>query len=65
MRCGENRGSGRRDWFAKNYNVTTFEEAMRVGAPGTENGAFVGMVIGYWEQPCALLNCALLHGSVL
>jgi hypothetical protein len=34
---------------------------MRIAAPGTESGAFVGMVIGYWEQACALLNYGLLH----
>ena len=50
-----------RDWFAKNYIVNSFEDAMRIGAPGTEAGAFVGMVIGYWEQACALLNYGLLH----
>ncbi len=50
-----------RDWFAKNYIVNSFDEAMRVATPGTERGAFVGMVIGYWEQTCALLNYGLLH----
>lgn len=34
---------------------------MRLGAPGTEYGNFVGMVIGYWEQACALLNYGLLN----
>jgi hypothetical protein len=34
---------------------------MRLGAPGTEQGTFFGMVIGYWEQACALLNYGLLH----
>ena len=34
---------------------------MRIAPPGTEHGAFVGMVIGYWEQACALLNYGLLH----
>ena len=34
---------------------------MRIAPPGTENGAFVGMVIGYWEQACASLNYGLLH----
>ena len=29
--------------------------------PGTEHNAFVGMVMGYWEQTCALLNYGLLH----
>ena len=50
-----------RDWFAQNYIVETVEDTMRVAAPGTETGAFVGMVIGYWEQACALLNYGLLH----
>jgi hypothetical protein len=50
-----------RDWFQQNYQADTFEEAMRYMAPGSENGAFVGMVIGYWEQTCALLNYGLLH----
>jgi hypothetical protein len=50
-----------RDWFQQNYNAETFDDAMRIAAPGTETGAFVGMVIGYWEQACALLNYGLLH----
>ena len=50
-----------RDWFFKNYHVRTFEDAMRLMAPGTESGAFAGMVFSYWEQACALLNYGLLH----
>jgi len=50
-----------RDWFSKNYFVDTFEDAMRIAAPGTEGGAFAAMVMGYWEQACALLNYGLLH----
>lgn len=50
-----------RDWFFKNYHVETFEDAMRIAAPGTEGGVFAGMVFGYWEQACALLNAGLLH----
>lgn len=50
-----------RDWFQQNFNPETMEDAMRIAAPGTEHGAFVGMVIGYWEQACALLNYGLLH----
>ena len=45
----------------KNYIVNSFDDAMRIAAPGTEGGAFAGMVIGYWEQACALLNHGLLH----
>lgn len=50
-----------RDWFAKNFNVRTLDEAMRLAGPGTESGAFFGMVVGYWEQACALVNYGLLH----
>ena len=50
-----------REWFFKNYFPTTFEESMRIAAPGTEGGTFVMMVFGYWEQTCALLNYGLLH----
>ena len=50
-----------RDWFQQNYNAETLEEAMKIAAPGTEHGNYVGMVIGYWEQACALLNHGLLH----
>ena len=50
-----------RDWFFRNYHVETIEDAMRIAAPGTEGGAFVGMVLSYWEQACAFLNYGLLH----
>lgn len=50
-----------RDWFQQNYHAETIDEAMRIAPMGTETGAYVGMVIGYWEQACALLNYGLLH----
>ena len=50
-----------RDWFFRNYFAETMEESARIAAPGTENGALVMMVFGYWDQTCALLNYGLLH----
>jgi hypothetical protein len=50
-----------RDWFQQNYKAETFDEAMRIAPMGSEQGTFVGMVFGYWEQACALLNHGLLH----
>src|SRR6185503_5757364 len=50
-----------RDWFQKSYNAETLDEAMKLAAPGTEHGNFLGMVIGYCEQACTLLNYELLH----
>ena len=50
-----------RDWFIQNYFPQSFDEAMKIATPGSEHGAFFGMVIGYWEQTCALLNYGLLN----
>src|SRR6516225_155357 len=50
-----------RDWYNKNYYVDSWEESMQIAAPGSEGGTSVGMVLGYWEQACALLNYGLLH----
>ncbi len=50
-----------RDWFFRNYMPQTFEESMKIAAPGTEGGTNFMMVTGYWEQTCALLNYGLLH----
>ncbi len=50
-----------RDWFFTNFFANNFDEAMRTAAPGTEGGTYYMMVVGYWEQACALLNYGLLH----
>ena len=50
-----------RDWFFTNCFANTWEEAMRIAAPGTEGGTNFMMVVSYWEQACALLNYGLLH----
>jgi hypothetical protein len=50
-----------RDWFQQHYRAETMEEAMTVAPMGSEKGTFVGMVMGYWEQACALLNHGLLN----
>jgi len=50
-----------RDWYFKNYFVDSLEDSMRIAAPGTESGAFVMMVLSYWEQACSMLNHGLLH----
>jgi hypothetical protein len=50
-----------RDWFFKNYQVDSFDDAMKIAPPGSEAGTNVMMVVSYWEQACALLNYGLLH----
>ena len=50
-----------RDWYFANCFADTLDEAMRIAPPGTEAGTNFMMVIGYWDQACALLNYGLLH----
>jgi len=50
-----------RDWFFKNYWPQSFDDCMKQAAPGSENGAYVMMVLSYWEQACSMLNHGLLH----
>src|SRR6267143_7213762 len=50
-----------RDWFQQNFYAETIDDFMRSAQMGTETGTYVGMVMGYWEQACALLNYGLLH----
>jgi hypothetical protein len=50
-----------RDWFSANFKARTLDEIQRLAPSGTEKSAFVGMVFGYWEQACTLLNYGLLH----
>lgn len=53
-----------RDWFGKSFFADNFEEAMRIAPPMSEGGTFFMMVLGYWEQACALLNYGLLHDEL-
>lgn len=50
-----------RDWFQQNYKADTLDEAMKLMTPGSESNAYTGMVLGYWDQACTLLNYGLLH----
>lgn len=50
-----------RDWFVKSFYLENADDFMKVAAPGTEGGTYAGMVFGYWEQACAMLNYGLLH----
>ena len=53
-----------RDWFFQNYWADTFDEGMKIAAPGTEGGTNFMMVVSYWEQACALLDYGLLHDDL-
>lgn len=53
-----------RDWYFQNYFPESMEHAMQIAPMGAEGGTNVMMVLGYWEQACALLNYGLLHDEL-
>ncbi|MCI0356184.1 MAG: DUF4760 domain-containing protein [Acidobacteria bacterium] len=50
-----------RDWFANNFAPKTMAEMQHLMPPGSDESAYVRMVVSYWEMVCALLNHGLLH----
>jgi len=50
-----------RDWYANNFAPKTMQEMQHLVPPGSDENAYLRMVVSYWETVCALLNHGLLH----
>jgi hypothetical protein len=50
-----------REWFAGNFAPKTMQEMQHLIPPGSDENAYLRMVVTYWETVCALLNHGLLH----
>jgi hypothetical protein len=49
-----------REWFATNFYPTTPEEVMKVCPPGSQESAFMRMVVSYWEMVASIVNRGLI-----
>ncbi len=50
-----------REWFIANFFPASPEDSQRLAPPGSQEHAFMRMVLSYWDQACILLNYGLLH----
>ena len=51
-----------RSWLGGEFWPNTYDDLLKeVGQMGSDHNRYFRMVIGYWEQACALLNYGLLH----
>lgn len=50
-----------RDWFANSFQAQALDDIERLAPQGSEENAYMRMVVTYWETVCALLNYGLLH----
>ncbi|MGA8222970.1 MAG: hypothetical protein WB780_15075 [Candidatus Acidiferrales bacterium] len=49
-----------REWFGTHFNVKTPEEFMLLCPPGSQENAFMRMVISYWEMVSSIVNRGLI-----
>jgi hypothetical protein len=54
-----------RAWFAANFNATTAEEMMKLCPPGSQENAYVRMVLGYWEMAASFVTAGVLNQDLL
>lgn len=50
-----------REWFMTHFNATTAEEMMKLCPPGSQENAFMRMVISYWEMVAGIVNRGLIE----
>jgi hypothetical protein len=49
-----------REWFLSHFNATNAEEMMKLVPPGSQENAFMRMVISYWEMVASIVNRGLI-----
>ncbi len=50
-----------RDWFARNFKVATLEEFNTICPQGSEENAYVRMVLSYWEMVASFITSGVLN----
>lgn len=50
-----------RDWFAKNFKANTLEEFNTICPLGSEENAYVRMVLSYWEMVASFVTSGVLN----
>lgn len=53
-----------REWFMTNFNATSAEEMMKLCPPGSQENAFMRMVISYWEMVASIVNRGLIDEAL-
>jgi hypothetical protein len=54
-----------RAWFGANFTAKTPEEAMKLGGPGSKEGAYVRMVVSYWDMVASFVTAGVLNQDLL
>ncbi len=50
-----------REWFGAHFKPRSIEEANELAPMGSQQNAYVRMVISYWEMVASLITCGVLN----
>jgi DNA polymerase III delta subunit len=50
-----------RDWFARNFKAATLEESNTICPQGSEENAYLRMVLSYWEMVASFITSGVLN----
>ena len=50
-----------RAWFSANFHATTVEEMQRIAPPGSQENAYMRMVVSYWEMAASFVTSGVLN----
>ncbi len=50
-----------REWFGLKFNVNTFDEAMALCPPGSEENTYYRMVVSYWDMVASFVTSGVLN----
>jgi hypothetical protein len=50
-----------RAWFAGNFAPTSMEDVMRIAPPGSQENAYLRMVVSYWEMAASFVTSGVLN----
>ncbi len=49
-----------REWYVANFNPASPEDVMKICPPGSDENAFMRMVVSYWEMCASIVNRGLI-----
>ena len=50
-----------RAWFAANFAPTSMEDVQRIAPPGSQENAYMRMVVSYWEMAASFVTTGVLN----
>jgi len=50
-----------RAWFSANFHAATVEEMQRICPPGSQENAYMRMVVSYWEMAASFVTSGVLN----